>query len=146
MDSAAPPPHNVLEYFEITEDDFVHIIRRDTLGEAKGATPHETSNTPSPERPAYTTTITLKHHTDEVWNLRWSHDGAYLATCGKDGRLLVWKLGVGFYSAAVDHDFVPDHMRSHEQAPVRDNATSCTTCPDTITPLLLAHGHWTTQS
>lgn len=41
------------------------------------------------------TTMILEGHHDEVWNLQWSHSGLYLATCGKDARVLIWKIGVG---------------------------------------------------
>lgn len=41
-----------------------------------------------------TTTTILQGHSDEVWNMQWSHDGAYLATCGKDKSAIVWKAGV----------------------------------------------------
>jgi WD40 repeat protein len=36
----------------------------------------------------------LESHTNEVWNLHWSHNGRYLATGGADKRALVWKIGV----------------------------------------------------
>ncbi|KAF7778551.1 hypothetical protein Agabi119p4_2896 [Agaricus bisporus var. burnettii] len=41
-----------------------------------------------------TTTTILQGHSDEVWNMQWSHDGAYLATCGKDKSAIVWKAGL----------------------------------------------------
>lgn len=41
-----------------------------------------------------TTTTILQGHSDEVWNLQWSHDGSYLATCGKDKTAIIWKTGV----------------------------------------------------
>lgn len=32
----------------------------------------------------------LRGHTDEVWAVRFSHDGEKLASAGKDGRVIVW--------------------------------------------------------
>lgn len=43
--------------------------------------------------PRVTTTI-LEVHTDEVWNLEWSHDGNYLASAGKDKSAIIWRRGV----------------------------------------------------
>jgi WD repeat-containing protein 26 len=43
--------------------------------------------------PRVTTTI-LEVHTDEVWNLEWSHDGAYLASASKDRSAIIWRIGV----------------------------------------------------
>ncbi|KAL0946759.1 hypothetical protein HGRIS_012935 [Hohenbuehelia grisea] len=42
--------------------------------------------------PRLTTTI-LHIHTDEVWNLAWSHDGRYLASAGKDKTAIIWHVG-----------------------------------------------------
>lgn len=41
-----------------------------------------------------TTTTILKGHKDEVWNIEWSHDGAYLASASKDKAAIIWKIGV----------------------------------------------------
>jgi len=35
----------------------------------------------------------LKHHHDEVWNLKWSNDGQYLATAGMDKSAIIWHIG-----------------------------------------------------
>ena len=43
--------------------------------------------------PRVNTTI-LEAHTDEVWNLEWSHDGAYLASASKDKSAIIWRIGV----------------------------------------------------
>jgi WD repeat-containing protein 26 len=40
------------------------------------------------------TTMILEGHTDEVWNLKWSHDGQFLATASKDQTAIIWKIGV----------------------------------------------------
>jgi len=45
------------------------------------------------EFPRITTTI-LEVHTDEVWNIEWSHDGAYLASASKDKTAIIWRRGV----------------------------------------------------
>ncbi|KAI0312503.1 WD40 repeat-like protein [Amylostereum chailletii] len=42
--------------------------------------------------PRVTTTI-LEIHTDEVWNLEWSHNGKRLATASKDKSVIVWAIG-----------------------------------------------------
>jgi WD40 repeat protein len=39
------------------------------------------------------TTAILEVHTDEVWNMAWSHDGNYLATAGKDRTAIIWRIG-----------------------------------------------------
>ncbi|KAH7889566.1 WD40 repeat-like protein [Phlebopus sp. FC_14] len=42
--------------------------------------------------PRVTTTI-LDVHTDEVWNLAWSHDGLRLASACKDKSAIIWRIG-----------------------------------------------------
>ncbi|KAI0341652.1 WD40 repeat-like protein [Trametopsis cervina] len=39
------------------------------------------------------TTAVLEIHTDEVWNLQWSHSGSYLATASKDKTAVIWWIG-----------------------------------------------------
>ncbi|RDX46846.1 WD40 repeat-like protein [Lentinus brumalis] len=41
--------------------------------------------------PRVTTTI-LQVHSDEVWNLEWSHNGRYLATASKDKTAIIWRV------------------------------------------------------
>ncbi|KAF8350519.1 WD40 repeat-like protein [Amanita rubescens] len=41
--------------------------------------------------PRITTTI-LDGHTDEVWNIEWSHDGGYLASASKDKSVIIWRV------------------------------------------------------
>ncbi|KAI3616667.1 wd domain-containing protein [Moniliophthora roreri] len=41
--------------------------------------------------PRITTNI-LTGHTDEVWNLEWSHDGRYLASASKDKTAIIWQI------------------------------------------------------
>ncbi|KAF8637401.1 hypothetical protein AX17_002896 [Amanita inopinata Kibby_2008] len=41
--------------------------------------------------PRLTTTI-LDGHTDEVWNIEWSHDGCYLASASKDKSVIIWQV------------------------------------------------------
>ncbi|GAA5986718.1 hypothetical protein JCM11641_007751 [Rhodosporidiobolus odoratus] len=45
--------------------------------------------------PDYTSHV-LQEHTDEVWRLAWSHDGGWLATAGKDKKVVLWKVRDGF--------------------------------------------------
>ncbi|KAH8117166.1 WD40 repeat-like protein [Phellopilus nigrolimitatus] len=42
--------------------------------------------------PLLTTNI-LKNHVDEVWNIKWSHDGQYLASASKDRTACIWRIG-----------------------------------------------------
>ncbi|KAF9246441.1 WD40 repeat-like protein [Melanogaster broomeanus] len=42
--------------------------------------------------PRVTTTI-LDVHTDEVWNVAWSHDGLRLASASKDKTAIIWRIG-----------------------------------------------------
>ena len=37
------------------------------------------------------TTAILQVHKDEVWNIKWSHDGAYLASASKDKSAIIWR-------------------------------------------------------
>ncbi|KAI0748620.1 WD40 repeat-like protein [Daedaleopsis nitida] len=41
--------------------------------------------------PRVTTTM-LSQHSDEVWNLEWSHSGRYLATASKDKTAIIWRV------------------------------------------------------
>ena len=43
--------------------------------------------------PSLTTNI-LAGHTDEVWNIQWSHDGNRLASAGKDKTAMIWRMNV----------------------------------------------------
>jgi len=42
--------------------------------------------------PCVTTTV-LDVHTDEVWNVAWSHDGLRLASASKDKTAIIWRIG-----------------------------------------------------
>ncbi|KAG8934591.1 hypothetical protein FRC02_009671 [Tulasnella sp. 418] len=39
------------------------------------------------------TTHLLMGHSDEVWNIAWSHDGRYLASASKDKSAIIWSIG-----------------------------------------------------
>ena len=41
-----------------------------------------------------TTTAILDVHTNEVWNIEWSHDGSYLASASKDKTAIIWRIDV----------------------------------------------------
>ena len=47
------------------------------------------------------TTIILQVHTDEVWNMEWSHDGLYLASASKDKSAIIWRTGVCFTHLSI---------------------------------------------
>lgn len=34
----------------------------------------------------------FKHHSGEIWHLEYAHDGTRLASCGSDGRVIVWDM------------------------------------------------------
>lgn len=40
------------------------------------------------------TTYILAEHDDEVWHIKWSHSGQYLASASKDKSAIVWRIGV----------------------------------------------------
>ena len=40
------------------------------------------------------TTAVLEVHSDEVWNLEWSHSGRYLATASRDKTAIIWRIEV----------------------------------------------------
>lgn len=46
--------------------------------------------------PLLTTTI-LEEHKDEVWNIKWSHDGQYLASASRDMSAIIWHIGVRIF-------------------------------------------------
>ncbi|KAF8891225.1 WD40 repeat-like protein [Infundibulicybe gibba] len=48
-----------------------------------------------------TTTTILTGHTDEVWNMEWSHDGTYLASASRDKTVIIWRIEV---SSAIPFD------------------------------------------
>lgn len=49
------------------------------------------------------TTASLEVHTDEVWDIQWSHDGCYLASASSDKTAMIWKLGVCFVALTWSH-------------------------------------------
>jgi WD40 repeat protein len=52
--------------------------------------------------PWITTTI-LEVHKDEVWNVQWSHDGAYLASASLDKSAIIWRRGVSVICPSGEH-------------------------------------------
>ncbi|KAF5327280.1 hypothetical protein D9619_004035 [Psilocybe cf. subviscida] len=38
-----------------------------------------------------TTVATLEAHTNEVWDIQWSHDGAFLASASSDKSAIIWR-------------------------------------------------------
>ncbi|PPQ68153.1 hypothetical protein CVT25_014079 [Psilocybe cyanescens] len=60
------------------------------------------------EFPSMTTTI-LEVHTDEVWNIEWSHDGAYLASASKDRTAIIWRRG----KSSIDSSASPQDWTAH---------------------------------
>lgn len=54
--------------------------------------------------PRVTTTI-LEVHSDEVWNIEWSHDGNFLASASKDKSAIIWKRGSSIDSGSSMQDW-----------------------------------------
>lgn len=53
-----------------------------------------------------TTTTLLEGHTDEVWNIEWSHNGLYLASASKDHSAIIWHVRVGpSPSSGISYEF-----------------------------------------
>ncbi|KAF8440042.1 WD40-repeat-containing domain protein [Boletus edulis BED1] len=46
------------------------------------------------------TTNILDAHTDEVWNIAWSHDGLRLASASKDKTAIIWQMGASLDTAS----------------------------------------------
>ncbi|KDR73582.1 hypothetical protein GALMADRAFT_620676 [Galerina marginata CBS 339.88] len=66
--------------------------------------------------PRITTTI-LDVHTDEVWNIEWSHDGAYLASASKDKSAIIWKRGAPIDSSTSSQEWASHlTLREHPYA------------------------------
>ncbi|KAG6837267.1 hypothetical protein H0H93_012272 [Arthromyces matolae] len=61
--------------------------------------------------PRITTTI-LEVHSDEVWNMEWSHDGMQLATASKDKTAIIWRLSydTDLRSQWTPHLVLKDHV------------------------------------
>lgn len=62
-----------------------------------------------------TTTTILEVHTDEVWNIAWSHDGNYLASASKDKSAIIWRRDVRFLRLPFCHS--PDEKLSPQIIP-----------------------------
>ncbi|KAH9930616.1 WD40 repeat-like protein [Fomitopsis serialis] len=58
------------------------------------------------------TTAILEVHTDEVWNLEWSHSGNFLASASKDKTAIIWR---------VEHDKDPSIREISQQFILRDH-------------------------
>ena len=60
--------------------------------------------------PRITTSI-LEAHKDEVWNVKWSHDGTYLASASKDKSVIIWRRGSPLSSPQdwAAHHILRDH-------------------------------------
>ncbi|KXN92272.1 WD repeat-containing protein 26 [Leucoagaricus sp. SymC.cos] len=65
-----------------------------------------------------TTTTILRGHTDEVWNMQWSHDGMRLATCGKDKSAVVWKMSISTEGGVRVFDWSTHLILRDHQYPV----------------------------
>ena len=48
------------------------------------------------------TTAILEVHTDEVWNMEWSHNGQYLASASKDKTAIIWRVEVSAFASCGD--------------------------------------------
>ncbi|KAI0086137.1 WD40 repeat-like protein [Irpex rosettiformis] len=62
------------------------------------------------------TTAILEVHTDEVWNLQWSHSGSYLATASKDKSAVVWRIDLDAHPQT--REYRPVHILRDHPYPV----------------------------
>ncbi|KZT09725.1 WD40 repeat-like protein [Laetiporus sulphureus 93-53] len=89
------------------------------------------------------TTAILEVHTDEVWNLEWSHSGRYLASASKDKSAIIWR--VEFDKDPLKRDISPHLILRDHPYPVGCVAWS----PDDSILLTAAEQHiklWNTQT
>jgi len=77
-----------------------------------------------------TTTTILEVHTDEVWNIEWSHNGEYLASAGKDKSAIIWRVGVSWYLSLLQSSTDSKVSLARERASSeRVHTTSCAAGP-----------------
>ncbi|KAI0819085.1 WD40 repeat-like protein [Irpex lacteus] len=62
------------------------------------------------------TTAILEVHTDEVWNLQWSHSGSYLATASKDKSAVIWRIDLDAHPQT--REYRPAHILRDHPYPV----------------------------
>jgi WD40 repeat protein len=75
--------------------------------------------------PTFMTKEILQAHTDEVWNLEWSHSGEYIASASKDKSAVIWRLGllsVRACSSDSDRPVVISLPFAFRKAPRGENA------------------------
>jgi hypothetical protein len=91
------------------------------------------------------TTLILDEHTDEVWNLNWSHSGTHLATGGRDKRAIIWSIGVSLHPW-FPHSFLPiAPLGSPRRTRQYENARCSGISPIMRTLSTEWRGRWTTQ-
>lgn len=99
------------------------------------------------------TSAILEGHSDEVWNLAWSHDGRYLATASSDKIAIIWRIGVSVVFS-VDFQTRPWVFRvlyidcepsSLEVIPVHETSTHIAFCGITHILLVALHGRRMTR-
>ncbi|KAF9052998.1 WD40 repeat-like protein [Panaeolus papilionaceus] len=89
--------------------------------------------------PSVTTTI-LDEHKDEVWNIEWSHDGAYLASASRDRSAIIWHRGKSLADPSSAGEWSVVHQLKEHPYPVGCLAWSLDdkillTCSDNIIKL-----------
>ncbi|KZP21192.1 WD40 repeat-like protein [Athelia psychrophila] len=62
-----------------------------------------------------TTTASLEVHTDEVWNIEWSHDGLWLASASRDKTAIIWRVGPETPST---REYTPTHILRQHAYPI----------------------------
>ncbi|KAJ7578196.1 WD40-repeat-containing domain protein [Mycena floridula] len=79
----------------------------------------------------FSTTMILEGHQDEVWSIKWSHDGARLASASKDKSVIIWELQ-------------PDNDSMSQVLTLRDHpfATSCLAWSQDDSILLTSSEHY----
>ncbi|GJJ12550.1 hypothetical protein Clacol_006793 [Clathrus columnatus] len=93
-----------------------------------------TDHTCGRERFPTVTTLILEH-ANEVWDLRWSNNGEYLATASADKTAIIWRIGANRQSTG--RECVPEHVLTGDSEPVNSLAWSpddetLLTCSDQV--------------
>ncbi|KAG1754415.1 WD40-repeat-containing domain protein, partial [Suillus lakei] len=62
-------------------------------------------------------TTILKVHSDEVWDVAWSHDGTHLASASKDKTAIIWRIGLE--ADPSSRDYIAEFILRDHPYPVR---------------------------
>lgn len=62
----------------------------------------------------------LLGHEDEVWHLGWNHKGDALASCGKDGWIIIWRFGGSINKSTKANEDQDEEMKSEKRKEDQD--------------------------